>query len=342
MRAVLVGCGEMSATWLEAARAIEGLEIVGLADLDENRACARAISAGLEDVATAPDVATLLSRVEADIVFDAVVPASRHAVVRAALSAGCHVLSEKPLADGMEQARDLVQASREVGRLHAVVQNRRYVAGVRRLKRFLESGVIGDITELHCDFFKAPHFGGFREQMPHVLLLDMAIHTFDAARLLAGAAVLRVFCQESNPANSWYAQGASAWAAFTLQDNVVLTYRGSWCAAGLPTSWESAWRIVGTRGTVTWDGEDGFVAERLRWPAERSRLFDAVEPVTMPPLDPADAIGGHLGVMHDFVRAVREGSEPETISHRNIESLAMVFAAIESAESASSVALERA
>ena len=55
----------------------------------------------------------------------------------------------------------------------------------------------------------------------------------------------------------------------------------------------------------------------------------AVEP---PPLAPEDRIGGHFGVLSDFVSAVRSGSEPETVGRDNIRSLAMVFGAIESAE----------
>ena len=38
----------------------------------------------------------------------------------------------------------------------------------------------------------------------------------------------------------------------------------------------------------------------------RDGLFDKVEPVTVPPLDPDDRVGGHLGVMQDFIAAVKE------------------------------------
>jgi predicted dehydrogenase len=340
MRAALIGCGEMSRAWLKAAREIDGLTIVGLADLDESRARGRASEFGLGDAIIAPDIGSLLARSDPDVVFDVVVPAPRYSVVRAALAAGCHVLSEKPLADSLDHARGLVQAAREAGRLHGVMQNRRYAAGVRRLERFLRGGAIGDVTAVHCDFFKAPHFGGFREEMRHVLLLDMAIHTFDAARLLAGSDAESVYCQESNPTNSWYAHGAAANAIFTLGNGTVLTYRGSWCADGVPTSWESAWRIVGTRGSVIWDGEDGFVAEAVREPVEKSGLFAIAERLAVPRLDPADRVDGHLGVMRDFVHAVRQGTEPETVSHQNIKSLAMVFGAIESAETGRRVAME--
>ena len=64
----------------------------------------------------------------------------------------------------------------------------------------------------------------------------------------------------------------------------------------------------------------------------REGLFDRVEPIVVPPLDESDRIGGHLGVIQDFVRAVESGTEPETRGADNIKSLGMVFAAIESAE----------
>ena len=60
------------------------------------------------------------------------------------------------------------------------------------------------------EFFKAPHFGGFREEMAHPLLVDMAIHAFDAARYLLGADPVSVYCEAFNPAWSWYAGDAAA------------------------------------------------------------------------------------------------------------------------------------
>jgi len=67
--------------------------------------------------------------------------------------------------------------------------------------------------------------------------------------------------------------------------------------------------------------------------------LDVVEPVDVPPLDPRDRVGGHLGVIQDFVAAVRDGSEPETRGTDNIKSLAMVFGAIDSAETGRRIAI---
>ena len=105
--AVLVGCGAMSQTWLDAVAQIDGVTVLGLADLDLARAEAVAARHDLGDVATATDLHELLDRTRPDIVFDLVVPSARHAVVSAALAAGCHVLSEKPMAESLAQARDL-------------------------------------------------------------------------------------------------------------------------------------------------------------------------------------------------------------------------------------------
>ncbi len=327
LRAIAVGCGAMSAAWLRAAAQIDGLEIVGLADLDRERAAAKAAELQL-DVPVAADAVELIDRLKPDLVFDIVVPEARRDIVLAALRRGCHVLSEKPLADTLDRAKELVAAAKAAGKIHAIIQNRRYFPGTRRARRFAMSGAIGPLTALHCDFFVGPHFGGFREQMDHVLLIDMAIHTFDLARTIAGATPVAVYCQESNPPNSWFKHGGAANAIFEFADGMIFTYRGSWCAEGLRTSWQGAWRLIGTRGTLTWDGEEEFRAER---PTDSDELIRKVEPVPIPPLDPADAVGGHAGVMRDFIAALRGGSEPETVSRDNIKSLAMCFAAIESA-----------
>ena len=173
-KAALVGCGAMSLAWLEAAAKIPDLRIVGVADRDAERARGRAAEFSLKDPVIARDVHALLAESRPDILFDVVVPSARHEVVSAGLAAGCHVLSEKPMAETLAEARDVVRRAKAAQRIHAVVQNRRYVPGVRRIARALRSGAIGEITSVHADFFLAPHFGGFREEMDHVLLLDMA------------------------------------------------------------------------------------------------------------------------------------------------------------------------
>jgi len=328
LKAVLVGCGGISQTWLQGISQIKGLQIVGLVDIAREAAQRRADEFGLSAVVVDTDLKGVLRATVPDVVFNCTVPEAHKEVTLTGLAHGCHVLSEKPLADSLASAQEMVAAAQQANKLFAVIQNRRFHAGIRRLRRFLDAGTIGDLTTVNSDFYLGAHFGGFRDHMKHVLLLDMAIHTFDAARLIAAADPVSVFCQEWNPPGSWYDHDASAVAVFQLSDGIVFTYRGSWCAEGRNTSWESDWRVIGQKGSITWDGGEGFAAQVVSKPGGfRSELAD----VQIPPLDQGDRVGGHAGQIADFVDCVCSGRVPETICTDNIKSLAMVLGAVASA-----------
>jgi len=263
------------------------------------------------------------------------VPEAREAVVLAALQHGCHVLSEKPMAASMAQAAGLIEAAAKAQRLFAIMQNRRYDHRIRALRAFLDSGAVGDITTVNSDFYLGAHFGGFRDKMPHVLLLDMAIHTFDQARLISGADPVAVYCHEWNPRGSWYDKDASAVAVFEMSDGVVYTYRGSWCSEGRNTTWEADWRVIGSRGSVTWDGAEAFRAEVV---AEDEGFHRPIKVLDVP-IPAAPEVTLHAACIQNFLDCVRTGRVPETICTENVKSLAMVFGAIESAESKKRVVL---
>jgi len=335
-RAVLVGCGGISRTWLKAIAEMPEVEIVGLVDIAEQAARERAAEFGLS-VPTGDDLAKMLDRLHPDALFNCTIPEAHLGITLTALAHGCHVLGEKPLADAMDSARQMVAAAQQAGRILAVIQNRRYHPRVRLLRHLVEREVIGPLTTANCDFYIGAHFGGFRDHMPNVLLLDMAIHTFDAARLITGADAVSVYCHEWNPAGSWYDRDASAIAIFEMSNGLVYTYRGSWCAEGLNTSWESDWRLIGSQGSLHWDGDallEGQVAVKT------GAFLSELAPIAMPPYDPGAKVGGHAGVIREFVRCVQQGGVPETAAADNIKSLAMVFGAIASAEQGKAIPIQ--
>ena len=166
--------------------------------------------------------------------------------------------------------------------------------------------------------------------MPYPLLVDMAIHQFDLARLLMGAEPTSVVCRSYNPAWSWYAGDAAASVIFEFGDRATFTFDGSWCAPGLETSWNGAWRFGTEQGTATWDGDLAPVAETadgVRLPAELT--------------DEPEQIAGSLA---EFVRTLRDRTAGRTVTpngavHTNVLSVAMVEAAVRSAETGQRVAL---
>lgn len=330
-RGVLVGCGTMGARWataLSRSPLRERIELVALVDVDRNAAEKARQANGHANAIVATDLGTALQQVQADIVFDVAVPTARKDLVLTAFEHGCDVLTEKPMAASMSDAAAILDASRAHGRLHAVTQNRRFKTSIRRIRQFLASGAIGEISAMHCDFFIGAHFGGFRDVMEHVLLLDMAIHTFDAARFMSGKDALAVYCQETNPKGSWYAHGAAANAIFEMGDGVTLNYRGSWAAEGANTSWEAAWRVIGSKGTLLWDGEDEISANVVDGD---DGFFRPLRAVPIPEWQDPSVTNEHVSAIEDFLDALDGRGTPESAGADNIKSLAMVFGAIESA-----------
>jgi predicted dehydrogenase len=333
-KALIVGAGSMGRVWGKNLHECDEVTVGGWVDIRPAAAERAAADLGFARIHTGVDLAHALAEVQPDFVVDVTIPEAHHDVTLAALSAGVPVLGEKPMAVSMAQARAMVAASERTGVLYMVSQSRRYNARLHAMRR-LVAEQLGALGILNSDFYIGAHFGGFRDEMPSPLLLDMAIHTFDAARYLSGADPLAVYCEEFNPPWSWYRGNACATAIFEMSGGLRYTYRGSWCGEGRHTSWEGEWRAVGGHGSATWDGHGAPVAEVVTEPGE---LHAKTEPRTVDVA--ADMPHGTRGSLRDFLHALATGAPPMGECHDNIKSLAMVFSAIESAASGRRVAIE--
>jgi len=332
IHAILSGAGGISASWLKPLSVRNDVKIVAVVDPVKANAEQRIAEFGL-DAGYYPTLAEALAKVRAEAVFDCSIPGAHCANALAALAAGCHVLSEKPLAESVSDAQKIIAASFNAKRIHAVIQNRRYLNEIVSYRNIVQQQ-IGELTTLNADFYLGAHFGGFRDQMKHVLLLDMAIHTFDQARFLSGCDPVSVFCKEWNPKGSWYQYDASAVAIFTMTGNVIFTYRGSWCAEGCNTSWECDWRAVGTQGSALWRGPEirGETVGATGTFISAMQPFDGVLP-SLPHT-------GHAGCIDEFITCIQTGKEPQTVCTDNVKSLAMVEAAIASAAAGREIAID--
>ncbi|MCD9021461.1 Gfo/Idh/MocA family protein [Cohnella silvisoli] len=323
----VAGCGGMANTWVKYALGRTDAEIVALVDIKQEFAQAMADRHGIS-CGTYTDIKQAIEETGANLVFDITIPASHFTISTTAMSLGCDVFAEKPLAETLAECQEIIRVSDRTGRTHTVMQNRRYDTRIRALRELIASGLIGQPGYAGADFFLGPHFGGFRDAMDSPLLLDMAIHTFDQARLILGADPVSVYCQEFNPVGSWYAGQAAAICIFEMSDGSVFCYRGSWCAEGAPTSWEASWRITGEKGTAIWDGignpyaesvapdnqEDSFTREYVRQEAD---VQEQAQPF-------------HESCLDEMFAALKEGRRAETDCRDNIHSMAMVLGAIES------------
>ncbi|MEI7575580.1 MAG: Gfo/Idh/MocA family oxidoreductase [Armatimonadota bacterium] len=321
-RAILVGAGGMGRAWAKNLLDHPEIEIAAWVDVMQGQAARSAQELNLQ-VPCLENLGDAL-RAGGDFVVDVTIPEAHEAVTLEALAAGFPVLGEKPMTISMESARRLVKASEDAGKLYMVSQSRRYDGRQTAFKSLVEQ--LGAVGILNADFYIGAHFGGFRDVMDHVLILDMAIHTFDQARHISGLDPVSVYAEEFNPDWSWYKNGSSATCLFEMEGGAKFNYRGSWCADGLHTSWEGEWRACGPNGTAKWDGHSSIQAELI----ESNEGFH--RPVRHIDVEPIDEPSGIAGSLREFLWAIETGGIPKGECHDNIKSLAMVFGAIESAK----------
>ncbi len=324
VRLVLVGAGAMGRAWSGAIAASTDTELVGVVDLDVDAARRVATDDGGPGTAVGSDAVVVAREAGADAVVDVTIPAAHHPVTTACLRAGYPVLGEKPAAPTVAEALSLAALARVTAVPFVVSQSRRYNPQAFAYREQVRT--LGAVGLLATEFFKAPRFGGFREEMPHPLLVDMAIHQLDLARFLLDADPVSVYCDSFNPSWSWYDGAANAVATFTMSTGARYSFAGSWCAPGAETSWNGSWRASGERGTALWSGDD-------------EPVLDAGEGGS--PSAAVPSVGeGVAGSLAAFVTQLRGGPASMCAIGDNVLSLAMVEAAVESAESGARVLID--
>jgi len=310
----------MGRAWLRTISEDPNVELVGLVDLNLDTARTALVEEGIRgDIALGTSVAAAAAEARADAVVNVTIPEAHLPVNREALAAGLPVLCEKPAAPSVRDALRQAAASAASGQLLMISQSRRYFAALDAVRSELPS--IGEISSVVTQFFREAHFPGFREEMAHPLLIDMAIHQFDVARDVIGAEPLSVVCEEHNPSWSWFDGAADAHAVFEFAGGARFVFTGSWVSVGEQTAWNGDWRINGAGGTIRWDGAD-------RVTVIRGGAHDETERID-PPTGVPEQIAGSL---REFVACLRSGEEPGGVALENTGSLAMVEAAVRSAE----------
>src|SRR5262249_33612950 len=133
------------------------------------------------------DLKSAIDASDAHAVLTVTPPSVHLEHARVAFAHGLHVMSEKPIADTMESAEEMVHLARRAKRQLVISQNFRFSAAAVTLRRLINEKAVGEFGHGHIDFYLPADFGNsFRAKMPHVLLMDMAIHHADMIRAITG------------------------------------------------------------------------------------------------------------------------------------------------------------
>ena len=167
---------------LKAARGPR-FDFIGLHDADPARAALVAAEAGCPALSAEAVIA------QAEAVIVAAPTAFHHGLAHAALSAGKHVLVEKPIAATLEQADELIALARAKGVVLQVGQLERFSGGMRALRA--EGGLAARVGRPL--YMEAIRIAPFRPRSLDVsVVLDLMIHDLDLALALAGSPLVGV------------------------------------------------------------------------------------------------------------------------------------------------------
>ena len=328
LRIVQVGAGLWGQSWAELVARSRGFALAAVVD-SESRA--RGWATETLGVSTFTRLDRALGGVPADVVLLVSPPDTHRRLAETAFAAGCHVITEKPLAPTLEDAASIVESARTHRRVAMVSQNYRFRRQPRRLGMLVRDGSLGTLNAIRIDFRRDLRnrwisSRDWRGRMPHPLLLDMSIHHVDLVRSITGREFVEVDARGWPVGDSPFRHDPSAAALMTLDDGTTVSYYGTWGEAlGRETSWNGDWEILGTKARATWTGA---VNDALRgtvalepFGGSRARLHPA-------PLAALD----RLGVLHELRRAIREGRDPECSAADNLRTLATVLALARSTE----------
>jgi predicted dehydrogenase len=196
------------------------------------------------------DFTTDLDRALADetaqIYFDAQVTTERKKAILKALEAGKHIYTEKPIAESVEEGRELVSAAQAAGVTNGVVHDKLYLPGLLKLKRLVDSGFFGRILSVRGEFgywvfegdwqpAQRPSWN-YRAEDGGGMVLDMFCHWNYVLENLFGRVDAVTAKAVTHIPERWDERGRryqataddAAYAIFELEGGVIAQINSSW------------------------------------------------------------------------------------------------------------------
>lgn len=185
-RIAIVGAGAIvDAAHLPAYRK-HGLDVIGIHDVDSERA--RAVARRHDVPVVYDELEDLLQDERAEVVDIAVVPWAQAEIARKALAAGKHLLCQKPFAPDVATARELIALAEEGGRAVVVNQQLRFDEGLAAARAMVNARWIGQPTAITFDVDITTDWSawGWLLEAPRLEIMYHSIHYLDAIRSIFG------------------------------------------------------------------------------------------------------------------------------------------------------------
>jgi predicted dehydrogenase len=211
-----------------------------------NSAKLEAISAECGGLPWTTNLDEALANPAYSIYFDSQTTDRRATDVKKAVAAGKHIYCEKPVADTLEVALDLLHTAQKAGVKHGVVQDKLWLPGMRKLQTLMDLGFFGKILSVRGEFgywvfegdtvpAQRPSWN-YRKEEGGGIIIDMLCHwryvldnLFGNVKAVSclGATHIPERRDESGKPYQCTADD-SAYATFELETGVIAHFNSSW------------------------------------------------------------------------------------------------------------------
>lgn len=328
LRAALIGAGRVANTHLRALSTTEAVELVGIFDQDQERARARQTEYAIPRVYGSWEELLEDDAVQAVGLLLPHDLHERYAVE--ALSAGKHVVCEKPLGPTLPECDRMLAAAAAAGRRLFPVHNRVYSHAIERMHEIVQAGQIGEVVLAQTTGFEAPPTVQTWLATPRGgggVLMSQAVHPMYALRWLLGD-VAKVSCLF----------GDRKVVDMTAEDHAVVLLK---FANGIVGEMTCTFGIAHgpLDHSITFHGRDGYLTmtQRRLW-AIAPQLFGdtALHEV---PIQDDDHATGFRRLWEDYARGILEGAPTRQTGEDGKRAVEIVQAAYRSNQTGQTVDL---
>jgi predicted dehydrogenase len=330
LKYVHIGVGGFGQHWckevLPRLKTLGLAEAVGAVDINPESLTLAKEQLGISVNQLYNDAEKAIQEQKPDFVTIVVPPAFHEKMVDIAVKAGCHILSEKPIADTMAASCRIYKKVKKAGLKMAVTMSHRFDQDKQSLEAAIKSGKYGELNYVVYRFThncrKYGSWGKFRHEIPDTLLIEGTVHHFDVMRALTGSNAKTVYAKTWNPAWGEYKGDSTALITIEMENGVKCMYEGAKANASTMNGWSNDYiRAECKDGTLELDRRWLRVLKGEAWTRPLSE--------DLPLLQQPAWTNPWLAEM--FCSWLLTGKEPPNTLEDNINCIALLFAAVESA-----------
>ena len=195
----IIGTGFIGTAHIEALRRLPNIEVIALADTDQQTADQKASHLGV--LKAYGDYTELLKLDSIESVHICTPNCLHFSMTKKAIEAGKHVICEKPLTVSLEEGKELVNLAEEKGVANAVHFNIRYYPLVQNLQQLIKAEKLGHIFAIHGSYLQDWLFyqNDYNWRLDSELsgtsraVADIGSHWLDCIEFVSGLRIVEVF-----------------------------------------------------------------------------------------------------------------------------------------------------